>query len=336
MAIPKIDIPDGSVFANRYRVLRPLGTGSMGAVFEVETPDGARFALKALVTTPLPKDAAELRRRFEREATITQSLAHENVCPVLDHGIDEALDVPYLVMPLLVGEDLASVIARAGAVDPAAVVPLFVQASRGLAAAHGAGVIHRDVKPSNLFLSCANADDPAAVVTLKVLDFGLAKVDDAVPLGTLTASNRFMGSPHYVSPEQATSAKRADARSDLWSLAMSMYHALAGVPAFDRAGTFLALIVEVTGSKGVRSVQVPAPWVQPAVARVIHSGLVRDPALRCPSAGELALALEMAVGFDAANAKVTASMLKAVPDATRAQRAPVAHMPTSWADLLRM
>ncbi len=323
-----IALAPGEVLGGAYRVVRAIGAGAMGAVVEVER-DGARFAAKLLRATA--KDRDELRARFAREAAVSAALVHENICPVVDHGVDEARELPFLVMPLLVGEDLEQAIRRAGALDPRAVVPLFLQALRGLSAAHAAGVVHRDVKPSNLLL----ARDADAKVTVKLVDFGLAKAEAAIPIGTLTASNRFMGTPQYVSPEQATSAKRVDARSDLWSLAMTMFHALAGVPAFDKPGTLMAIVVDVGGTKRVRSVQIPAPWIDPKVARVLHGALVRDPELRCPSADEMALALEMAVGFDAARRPVHAGDVVGVPDAVRAAAAPVARLPASWSELLR-
>jgi len=182
------------------------------------------------------------------------------------------------------------------------------------------------VKPSNLFL-----EDEGGRIVVKVADFGLAKVfDDAVQ--SLTASGRFMGTPHYVSPEQATNAKRVDLRTDVWSLAMSLYHALAGVPAFARVKSFMQLVLDLTGPNGVRPLQDAAPWIDPSLARVVHGALVADPELRCPNMTELALALETAVGIDAARAPFGAADVRG---ARRDRAAERAELPSSWEELLR-
>jgi serine/threonine-protein kinase len=207
-------------------------------------------------------------------------------------------------------------------------VALFVQACDGLAAAHAKGVVHRDIKPSNIFLEHVGGGP----ICVKVTDFGLAKVEDALA-GTLTTSGAFMGTAQYVSPEQATNAKHVDVRSDVWSLAMSLYHALTGQAAFSQTGSFLALVLELTG-KNVRPLQDLAPWVDPRVARVVHAALLRDVSARCPSVVELAIALRMAVGADVADARPTAAALASVSPEVRAQRAPHAELVSCWEELL--
>jgi len=315
----------GDLVAGKWRVLRTLGRGSMSSVQEVGGPGGARCARKALGRPRHGGDLFELRARFEREAKVVGALSHPNVCPLLDQGTDP---VPFLVMPLLDGEDLAAALARAGGpIAPAVAVAIAVQAARGLAAAHAAGVVHRDVKPSNLFL----AGDPVAVT---VLDFGLAKAEDAVPLGALTKSNRFLGTLGYMAPEQAHDPKRVDARSDVWGLAATLYHALSGAPPVESPGALLALVVDATGARPVRALQSRAPWVDGRLARVVHGALLRDRAARFPSVGELALALEMTVGFDAARAPIDRAALAPLPPEARAG-APRAELPRSWDELLR-
>ena len=195
-------------------------------------------------------------------------------------------DVPYFVMPLLVGEDMAALLDRVGSLAPPVAGALFVQACEGLGAVHARGVVHRDVKPSNLFLVREGEH-----VVLKVTDFGLAKVhgDDVGTADGLTGTGRFMGTPHYVSPEQAVSAKHVDARSDVFSLGMSLYHALSGAPAFCYAKSFMKLVLEIT-SREAPPLEDTAPWVSPRLVRVVHGAVLRDPTVRCPSVGELALA----------------------------------------------
>jgi serine/threonine-protein kinase len=315
----------GATLGDRYTLVREIATSTMGSVFEATGPSGA-VAVKTLVSTRGKKDGPERRARFLREAGLSAALVHPHIVPVLDHGVDAATDTPFLVMPLLRGEDLAHVIGRVGAIEPHVVVAIFVQACRGLEAAHAAGVVHRDVKPSNLFL-----EDEGGHVVVKVADFGLAKVfDDEVQ--SLTASGRFMGTPHYVSPEQATNAKRVDARSDVWSLAMSLYHALAGVPAFGQVKSFMQLVLDLTGPAGVPPLQDAAPWVDGRIARVLHGALVASPEHRCPSMTELALALEMAVGIDVARARFDRAAVRAVVRRDVASRV---ELPASWDELLR-
>jgi serine/threonine protein kinase len=207
--------------------------------------------------------------------------------------------------------------------------------------------VHRDVKPSNLFLETQAG---SGRVVVRVTDFGLAKVfgdlSGASRRGGLTATGRFMGTPQYVSPEQAVSAKHVDVRSDIFSVAMSLYHALSGAPAFAYVRSFMGLVLEIT-SREAPHLQDAAPWVAPSVARIVHAALLRDREARCPSAVELALALDTAVGIDASRAHVARSALVAPAAARRTTDlpapasagprvvAPRASLVPSWSELLR-
>ena len=305
----------------------------MGAVYAATGPGGKHVAIKALLQAPAKGDAVERRARFTREAAVCATLAHPNVVPVVDHGIDEALGLPFLVMPLLDGEDLAAMLDRVGMLEPDVAIALAVQACEGLAAAHARGVVHRDVKPSNLFLQSRTDTDR---ITVMVSDFGLAKSLDQAPgsPGALTGTGRFMGTPQYVSPEQAVSAKHVDLRTDVYGLAMSLYHALAGKPAFAHVPSFMGLVLELTAREAPH-IQAAAPWVPAPVARIVHAALLKDPATRCPSAGELALALDMAVGIDASRRAVTRADLRPASEATKATLSPRAQLASSWEELLR-
>jgi serine/threonine-protein kinase len=314
----------------RYTLEHALGSGAMGSVYRVHDASGALFAVKTLLAPPSKGDAEERRARFLREAALCATIEHPHVVPVVDHGIDGPTDVPYLVMPLLEGEDLAAVLDRVGALEPDVAVALAVQACEGLAAVHARGIVHRDVKPSNLFLE--RRDDH---VTVKVTDFGLAKTYEPSPdRRALTATGRFMGTPQYVSPEQAVSAKHVDVRSDVFSLAMSLYHALSGAPAFAYVRSFMGLVLEIT-SREAPPLQDKAPWVPPAVARIVHGALLKDPQARCPSVAEMALALDMAMGIDSSRRALTRASLEAASDVTRGHPARRAEPVSSWDDLLR-
>jgi serine/threonine-protein kinase len=341
-----VDRPDGAlspgtIVGDRYTLSRVLGSGSMGTVYETRGPSGERLALKALYTEQGGTHADERRARFLREAAVCATIAHPNVVPVVDHGIDRAHDLPFLVMPLLEGQDLAALLDRVGRLGPDVAVALVVQACEGLAAAHARGIVHRDVKPSNLFLE----NSRSGRVVVKVTDFGLAKTGSGGTPGAslatgssrrggLTATGRFMGTPQYVSPEQAVSAKHVDVRSDVFSLAMTLYHALSGAPAFSYARSFVGLILEIT-SREAPPLQDAAPWVPAPLARIVHAALLREPELRCPNVSELALALDMAVGIDASRAPIPPGALLPPSERTRAMVAPRAKLARSWDDLLR-
>ena len=327
--------PTGARLGGRYTLERVLGSGAMGSVYEVRDESGVRLAMKTLLAAGAKTskaDAQERRARFLREAALCATIAHPNVVPVVDHGVDAATDIPYIVMPLLEGEDLAAVLDRVGCLEPDVAVALAVQACDGLGAAHAHGIVHRDVKPSNLFLEMAGPH-----VKVKVTDFGLAKAFNAPgERAALTTTGRFMGTPQYVSPEQAVSAKHVDVRSDVFSLAMSLYHALSGAPAFGYVRSFMGLVLEIT-SREAPHLHDAAPWVPPAVTRIVHAALLRDPAVRCPSVGELAIALDTGVGIDASRRPIARSALASLSDATRAGGAVAdrARLVGSWDELLR-
>src|SRR5689334_9516916 len=250
----------------------------MGAVFEATDDRGNVVAIKTLLVGPTaPAVAAETRARFAREIDATARLVHKNVLSLIDAGVDDATGAPYLVMPRMRGEDLGQLLSRVKVLEPSVAVPLVIQACRGLAAGHAAGIIHRDLKPSNLFL-----EEEDGLVVVKVSDFGLAKVQDA-GIDSLTTSGALLGTPHYMSPEQAENAKRVDARTDVYSLGMVLYHALTGAVAFARSGSFMAFLV---GQGHVPHLQQGAPWLPPETARAVHASLLRMPDARWPNVGE--------------------------------------------------
>ncbi len=320
-------IPPGTVLGGKYVLGAKLGAGGMGAVFEAHDEHGHVVAVKTLLVAPgAHAAAAETRARFEREIEATARLVHKNVLSLIDHGVDEATGAPYLVMPRMRGEDLGQLLARVKVLEPSVAVPLVVQACRGVAAGHAAGIIHRDIKPSNLFL-----EEEDGLVVVKVSDFGLAKVQDA-GIDSLTTSGALLGTPHYMSPEQAENAKRVDARTDVFSLGMVLYHALTGSPAFARSGSFMAFLV---GQANVPLLQQAAPWVPPQIARAVHAALLRSPDARWPNVAELELGLTMAAGFEMAAAPLYKASLAPLSQATRADVAPRAEVPLHWEDMLR-
>jgi serine/threonine protein kinase len=306
----------GVVVGGKYRLLRVLGRGGMGQVFEAEH-DGKRVALKSLFRIEDGTAGASERARFQREAGATRGLESEHLIQVLDHGFDEG--IPFLVMELLDGEDLESAVKRVGPLDPAVAGAIVAQACRGLAVAHDAGIVHRDIKPANIFLQ--RKDDGTLVA--KVCDFGVAKV---VTEEGLTATGSVLGSPLYMPPEQLRNAKLVDARCDVWSLGMSLYHALAGVAALERVKTFADLVVAL--SRGdFPAIQDVAPWVPADLARVLHGTILVDPAARCPSMRELHVALTAALPK---GMRLTADLVAPLSADRMATLAPKIALPKRW------
>ena len=310
----------GDVLGGRYRVRALLGAGAMGAVYEVQDDGGQRYAAKTLLGRGLSTLDADSIARFSREARVAAGLKAPNVARVLDADFDRAHDLFFILMELLQGLDLEAQVARSGALHPIAAVRIILQACHGIEAVHAAGIVHRDIKPSNLFLHHGEGGE----VTVKVCDFGIAKVLDSDE--NLTSSGALLGTPLFMSPEQAVNSKRVDGRTDVWSVAMSLYYALAGAAAFSRCKTFPEL-VQALHMQDVPALQDLAPWVDPDLACVVHGALLRDPAARCPSASALADSL---MPFAGGSDRMTQAALVGVPAEMRATPARRATLPTSW------
>jgi serine/threonine-protein kinase len=211
---------------DRYTIVRLLGKGGMGAVYEARHARlGRRVAIKFLL--PELAARAEILRRFENEAVAAGGLEHPNLVAVIDLG--RAPDgSPYLVMEFLEGEDCGRLVRRAGPLPAARAVNVVLQACRGVAVAHDAGIVHRDLKPENLFV--ADAGDGSDQI--KVLDFGIAKLRPVEGQAATRTGSTF-GTTHYMSPEQARGASEVDARTDVWALGVVLYELLAGRRPFD-------------------------------------------------------------------------------------------------------
>jgi tRNA A-37 threonylcarbamoyl transferase component Bud32 len=280
----------GTTIAGKYLVKRRIGSGGMGAVYEGEHVEiGKRVAIKVIEHEHAR--SAELAARFRREARAASAVESEHIVQVFDVGHDDAAGL-YMVMELLVGEDLSSRLEKGGgkiAVDEA--VTIATQAARALSKAHAAGVVHRDLKPANLFLT--TREDGS--VSVKILDFGISKLvrpEHDAKSSTITREGSVMGTPMYMSPEQAQGLS-VDARSDVWSLASVLYEALAGRTAYDARDTYEQMIVQIVTQKP-RPIEEVAPWVPAAIARVIESALTHDVAARMPDASSFAKQLSEA------------------------------------------
>jgi tRNA A-37 threonylcarbamoyl transferase component Bud32 len=275
-----VQVYPNDVLAGKYRVVRMLGEGGMGIVAEaVHLGLGHRVALK-LLRSELVRP--EHRERFFREARASGSLRSEHVVATKD--VDTLPDgTPFLVMEYLEGSDLGRVVQQRGALAVREAADYVLQACHAVGEAHALGIVHRDLKPANLFLT----HRPDGTPLVKVLDFGIAKVAGLEQARDLTATSQYMGSPSYMSPEQVRSAKRVDARTDLWALGVILYELLVGMPPFPG---------ETTGDVFVRiSTEPPRPFtpIQPApgLESIILRCLQKDPDQRYRDVGELAAEL---------------------------------------------
>ena len=274
----------GKRLSNRYRVIRLIGKGGMGSVYEVEAPDGQKLAAK-VVSAGMANASSTALERFAREARTASDISSPNVARTIDTGSDETLGMPYIIMELLSGIELSAVLKKEGAIDPQVAVRLVLQGASGVAAAHARGVVHRDIKPANLFLQI---DDATGEVTVKVCDFGVAKRtrlaegNNAASHMSLTRTGGMLGSPMYMSPEQAKNAKAVDERTDVWSLSVVLWEALSGQRLWGGQTSLGELIVAIC-TEPIPQLDTVAPWVPRDLARVVHRGLERDPNLRTNS-----------------------------------------------------
>jgi len=228
--------------------------------------------------------SAVFRARFEREARAAASLQSPHVVQVLDYGVEG--DTPYIVMELLVGEDLRRRLSRERRLSLAATSRILSHVARGLGAAHEAHLVHRDLKPANVFL--AGAPGAGGDEVVKILDFGIAKDLMGEHVGESTRTGELVGSPHYMSPEQVRGAKDIDHRSDLWALSVIVYRSLTGQLPF-RGDVFGAVIAQVLADPVPVATHV-APDLPPEVDAFFARGFARDREARFQTAEEMAAA----------------------------------------------
>jgi serine/threonine-protein kinase len=258
----------------RYVDCTLLGHGGMGAVYRARDPELDRpVAIKVMLQA-----TEDFVARFRREAQSIARLAHQNIVQVYDFGIDEQGN-PYFVMELIDGTPLDQIVREKGRLLPLEVIRLIRQAAEGLATAHRAGIVHRDVKPSNLIV------DGRGVV--KIVDFGIARVSEAAV--QLTAASALMGTPGYMAPEQAQ-GKPVDHRADVYALGLTMYELLAGQPPF-MAADAISLVVknlqEPLPDLRVSGIGLPEPLVH-----LVEMMAAKDPDERIQSCEAVIAALD--------------------------------------------
>jgi len=212
----------GRTIANNFRLVKRIGAGAMGRVYQAEQLSlGKMVAIKVLRHELMADD--KLVRRFELEARTASAVSHPNLIETFDCGRDKNLDLAYIAMELLHGPDLAQVIAREAPLDLARSARIMDQVLAALEEAHAQGIVHRDLKPGNIML-VPRRDDPEFV---KVCDFGIAKIKTARARPNLTMAGLVFGTPEYMSPEQAC-GEDVDARTDLYAVAAILYQLVSG------------------------------------------------------------------------------------------------------------
>ncbi len=273
----------GAVLNGRWRLVRMIGEGGMGAVYEADGPPGVgKRAIKLLHQEYVKEEL--ILARFFAEAQATKNLAHPNVAQVLETATAEN-GTPYLVMELLQGIPVSSYVDQGQILPTPQAVHIAHGILQALGVAHGRGIIHRDIKPDNIFL----VHDNNGSFHAKVLDFGIAKVMDAAGgMGTKTRTGVLLGTPGYMSPEQIKNSKGVDARADLWSVGIIFYELLTGTSPFPADNEFARLTSVLT--EEISPIDQVAPHLA-AWNSFFLRALAKDPNRRFQSADEMAAAL---------------------------------------------
>jgi serine/threonine protein kinase len=279
-------VAPGAIVAGKYRLDAVIGEGGMGAVWAA-THTGLgqavaiKFISKEFVTSP------EALRRFDAEAKAAAQLRSRHVVQVFDNGTLED-GTPYIAMELLRGENVFARVHRAGPVPLNEAIEILGQCCRALGRAHAAGIIHRDIKPDNIFLAQTDEDG----ILVKVVDFGIAKFASNPNDHGSTRTGAVLGTPLYMSPEQARGLKSIDYRTDLYSLGLVAYTMLTGNLAFS-SESFGDLLLQICTAP-LPSLCANAPWLPAAMETWFQRACARDPSARFGSAQEFAEALRAA------------------------------------------
>jgi serine/threonine protein kinase len=333
----------GQVVAGRFRLVGQIGRGGMGSVWLARHLTlNVDVAVKFMDAAFQAGDETMLKR-FQKEAEAAASIQSPNVVKILDFGKDQT-GRPYLAMELLKGEELEQRLEREGPLSLDLMKRVVVETCKGLAAAHAAGVIHRDLKPENVFLAAdphAGADESGAHrdVAVKLLDFGIARADRELSgTGNLTITGQLLGTPMFMSPEQALGRKDIDGRSDLYSLGVVAYKCLTGQPPYEESETVGEILVSIT-TKEPRDPTQLRKDLPPAVVTWLKKALAKERDDRYQTADEMAQAFVEAcdvrkmhvsfsgldvddtsrprIDFDAVSERAAQAMAHTAPGATK-------------------
>jgi CheY-like chemotaxis protein len=272
---------EGSLLGGRYQVGRLIGSGGMGSVYEGEDPSGMPVALKVL-HAGIGQDV-DVIRRFRREAELVAAIEHPNIVRVLDFQLPSA-EPAFIVMELLEGGSLGDAIRKERHFSVEEIAWIGVQVLAALEAAHGANVVHRDLKPDNVFLTARSG----MTDMVKLLDFGVAKLTESPWDDRLTQTGMVMGTPAYMAPEQAR-GEGADARSDLYAVGSLLFEALTGRPPFV-ANNYNAVMFQINQSAPPSLAEL-RPELEPEFCAVIMKAMEKDVEMRFQTARAFAEAL---------------------------------------------
>jgi serine/threonine-protein kinase len=297
-------VQPGRVLAGRFKLETKLGEGGFGTIWRAEHLVLCAPVAVKIIDKDVSKDE-EARARFMREAQAAATLRSPHVVQILDYGVDDGL--PFIAMELLEGETLAQRLERVERLTPAETVRVTSHVARAMVRAHDAGIVHRDLKPENVFI-VRNEDDEV----VKVLDFGVAKVETASlgPKGTRTRTGSLLGTPYYMSPEQAQGNKTIDHRSDLWALGVIVFECMTGKRPFESEGLG-DLVLQIC----VRELPMPSELapVPDGFDRWFKKACAREPEGRFQTARAMVDALRDAMGVD--SRETLATMPDTDPDA---------------------
>ena len=316
------------VIDGRWRIVKAIGRGGMGVVYEGQNVTiGKRVALK-FIDADFAQDP-EITGRFQREARAASAVESTHIVEVFDTGTTDD-GRPYLVMELLRGESLRGRIRRLGRLSVDESSHIVGQTLRGLQRAHAAGVIHRDLKPDNLFVVQRDDDE----IFIKILDFGISKVRrgaEGTGHGTLTRKGSVLGTPNYMAPEQAQGYADLDERADLFSVGAILFECLTGNPPHHEHSSYEAIIVAMC-TRDAPDVRTLEPSVPAPLAEVTAAALARDRQDRFPSAEAFLNALLGAVPSAIPSRRTPFSLKHAAPRASSdpGQGVDPAPTKTSW------
>jgi serine/threonine-protein kinase len=262
----------GQIYADKYRIVRLLGEGAMGAVYEAEnTRIRRKVAIKIL--HPQIAQKADTLRRFEREAQAAGRIGSQHIVEVLDLG-----ELPdgsrFMVLEYLEGTTLDQRIRQRGRLTPEDATPIVCQLLEGLGAAHKAEIIHRDLKPANIYLCPLTGKKAGGVDFVKILDFGVSKFNVLNDEMSMTSTGAVLGTPYYMSPEQAKGSRAIDSRSDLYAVGVILYECITGQVPFS-AETFNELIFRIV-LESPPPVESFVPNLDPAFTAIIHKAMARE------------------------------------------------------------
>jgi serine/threonine protein kinase len=281
----------GQVLDGKYRITRQLGGGAMGIVFEAYHPLLQKsVAIKVL--RPEYAKSADLRDRFEAEARATAAIGHPNIVSVTDMG-ETPEGALYFVMDRLRGESLGQRLDSGGRMEVAAAATIALDVLAGLEAAHALRLVHRDLKPDNIFLS----KPPAGREIAKILDFGIAKALASV--GKRNMETRFgstVGTPAYMAPEQAMGSVDIDGRADIWAVGVVLYQMLSGQLPYQSDDPMQILVAIVAGTPSPAPLDRLCPEAPIALVRLVESAMSREREKRPQTAGEFAAKMQEIFG----------------------------------------